>query len=73
MPGHSNFSESTEEKAPLTEEQRKQKLLELETKMKERRHQKQVEEEKDNREKEKKRIEMGKNMAEIKRKLVDEY
>lgn len=70
--GHSSFSESTEEKAPLTEEQKKQKLVELEEKMKARRRAKAEEEEKEAREKEKRRIEMGKNVAEIRRKQQED-
>ncbi|XP_018007412.1 UBX domain-containing protein 1 isoform X2 [Hyalella azteca] len=70
--GHSSFSESTEEKAPLTEEQKKQKLLELEEKMKARRKAKAEEEAREEREREKKRIEMGKNVAEHRRKLEED-
>lgn len=35
--GHTNFSESTEEKRPLTEEERKEQLAKLEEKMKQKR------------------------------------
>lgn len=35
--GHSNFSESTEEKKPLTEEEKKEMLVKLEERMKEKR------------------------------------
>lgn len=70
--GHSAFSESTEEKAALTEEQKRAKLADLEEKMKERRRAKAEEEEREALDKEKKRIEMGKSMIEIKRKMEED-
>lgn len=65
--GHSNFSESTEEKKPLTEEEKLQKKRELEEKIRQRRKERELEEENEARERERKRIQMGQEIAERKR------
>lgn len=65
--GHENFSESTEEKKALTEEEKLQKKMELAEKIKQRRKEREAEEEKEARERERKRIQMGQAMAERKR------
>lgn len=65
--GHSNFSESTEEKKPLSEEEREQKKRELAEKIKQRRKEREEIEEKEARERERKRIQMGQEIAERKR------
>lgn len=70
--GHSKFSESTEEKKPLTEEEKKQKLKEIEDKIKIRRTEKEKEEAKENLDRERKRIQMGQNIAESKRKFQED-
>ncbi|XP_064101629.1 UBX domain-containing protein 1-like isoform X2 [Macrobrachium nipponense] len=65
--GHDNFSESTEEKKPLSEEEKLQKKMELAEKIKLRRKEREAEEEQEARERERKRIQMGQAMAERKR------
>ncbi|XP_071524590.1 UBX domain-containing protein 1-like isoform X1 [Panulirus ornatus] len=65
--GHSSFSESTEEKKPLTEEEKRQKKKELEDKIRQRRKEREQLEEKEAWEREKKRIQMGQEIAERKR------
>jgi len=70
--GHSQFSESTEEKKPLTEEEKKEKLKEIEGKIKQRRAEKEKEDAKEALEREKKRIQMGQEIAEHKRKFQED-
>lgn len=70
--GHSKFSESTEEKKPLTEEEKKQKLKDIEEKIRARRLEKEKEEAKEALEREKKRISMGQNIADAKRKYQED-
>jgi len=67
--GHSNFSESTEEIKPLTEEEKKQQLEKIQQRLKERKEQKLAEEKKNALEKEKSRRKMGKEMTSIKQKM----
>ncbi|KAK3856320.1 hypothetical protein Pcinc_037346 [Petrolisthes cinctipes] len=69
--GHSNFSESTEEKKSLTEEEKLQKKRELESKIKQRRKEREMQEEQEAREREKKRIQMGQQIAERKRAMQE--
>jgi len=71
--GHTNFSESDQEgkPVPLTEEEKKQKLKELQERIKVRRAAKEKEEELEKFEAEKARIASGKNMAEVKKRLQD--
>jgi UBX domain-containing protein 1/4 len=70
--GHLNFSESTEEKKPLTEEEKKAQLALLEEKMKQKRAEREEKERQDNLEKERLRIKSGKDMTEIKRKMEED-
>ena len=66
--GHSNFSESTEEKKPLTEEEKQERVRKMEERLKLRRKER---EEKDKTEailKEKARIQSGKEMTEARKK-----
>lgn len=68
--GHSNFSESNEEKKPLTEEERKQQLRLIEEKMKQKRKEREERERQDELEREKRRIQSGKEIAAMKEKSV---
>ncbi|KAG7165608.1 UBX domain-containing protein 1-like [Homarus americanus] len=70
--GHSNFSESTEEKKPLTEEEKLLKKRTLEDKIRQRRREREMEEEKEARDRERKRIQMGQEIAERKRNMQDQ-
>lgn len=69
--GHSDFSESTEEKKPLTEEQKKEQLVKLEEKLKQKRLERENREKQDELEREKVRIKSGKDMAEARRKMEE--
>ncbi|XP_075161462.1 UBX domain-containing protein 1 [Haematobia irritans] len=66
--GHSNFSESTEEKKPLTEEEKKQQLALIEEKLKLKRLEREEREKQDALERERNRIKSGKDMSEARRK-----
>lgn len=66
--GHDSFSESLEEKQPLTEEEKKEKLRLLEEKMRMKRKERETEEKAEALEKEKLRIVSGKAVAEARRK-----
>ncbi|XP_069689431.1 UBX domain-containing protein 1 isoform X4 [Periplaneta americana] len=70
--GHSSFSESTEEKKPLTEEQKKEQLKKLEEKMKQKRFEREEAEKKEALEREKLRIRSGKEMVAAKKKLEED-
>lgn len=70
--GHSSFSESTEEKKPLTEDEKQAQLLLLEEKLKQKRQAREEEEKRDALDREKVRIKMGKEMAEAKRKMEEQ-
>ncbi|XP_065563779.1 UBX domain-containing protein 1-like isoform X3 [Artemia franciscana] len=65
---HANFSESSEEKKPLTEEERKVQLEQLQGLMKQKRLEREEREKREAIEREKKRIQAGKEMAEFRRK-----
>lgn len=67
--GHSNFSESTEEIKPLTEEEKKQQQEKLQQILKERREQKLANEKKEALEKEKSRRKFGKELTTVKQKM----
>lgn len=69
--GHSKFSESTEEKKPLTEEEKKEQLARLEEKLRLKRQEREAQEKRDALEKEKMRIKSGKDMSEAKRNLEE--
>ncbi|XP_018329577.1 UBX domain-containing protein 1 [Agrilus planipennis] len=66
--GHENFSESTEEKKPLTEEEKKEQLAKIEEKLKQRRLEREAKEKQEELEREKSRIRSGKDLLEAKRK-----
>lgn len=70
--GHTNFSESTEEKKPLTEEEKVAQKKLLEQKLIEKRREREKREENEALEREKNRIRAGKEMIEIKKKMQDE-
>lgn len=70
--GHSSFSESTEEKKPLTEDEKAAQLQLLEERMKTKRVAREAEEKKEALERERERIKMGKEMAEAKRNLEEQ-
>ncbi|XP_020295005.1 UBX domain-containing protein 1 [Pseudomyrmex gracilis] len=69
--GHDSFTESTEEKKPLTEEEKKEQLKLLEEKLKQKRKEREEQEKKDELEKEKNRIRSGKEMSEARKKLEE--
>lgn len=65
--GHDSFSESLEERKPLTEDEKRDKLKMLEEKMKQKRKEREENEKKEAYEKEKFRIKSGKEMAEARK------
>ncbi|XP_058451710.1 UBX domain-containing protein 1 [Malaya genurostris] len=69
---HSSFSESTEEKKPLTEEEKKAQLALLEEKMKRKRLEREENEKKEALERERLRIKSGKDMLEARRKMEEQ-
>lgn len=69
---HISFSESTEEKKPLTEDEKKAQLALLEEKMKRKRQEREENEKKEALERERLRIKSGKDMLEAKRKLEEQ-
>ncbi|XP_017770871.1 PREDICTED: UBX domain-containing protein 1-like [Nicrophorus vespilloides] len=69
--GHDNFSESTEEKKPLTEDEKKEQLAKIEAKLRQRRLEREEKEKLEALEREKKRIRSGKEMLEAKKKHED--
>lgn len=69
--GHDRFSESTEEKKPLTEEEKREQLKMLEEKLKQKRKEREEQEKKDALEREKNRIRSGKEMSEARKKLEE--
>lgn len=69
--GHDKFSESTEEKKPLTEEEKKEQLKLLEEKLKQKRKEREEQSKKEAFEREKNRIKSGKKMAEARKKLEE--
>lgn len=66
--GHDRFSESTEEKKPLTDEEKKEQLRILTEKLKQKNKEREEQEKKDAQEREKNRIKSGKEMAQARRK-----
>jgi len=68
--GHNSFSESSEEKKPLTEEEKKEQLRRLEEKMRQKRQEREEAEKKEALEREKLRIRSGKEMVAAKKKQV---
>ncbi|OAD55235.1 UBX domain-containing protein 1 [Eufriesea mexicana] len=69
--GHDRFSESTEEKKPLSEEEKKEQLRILTEKLKQKNKEREEQEKKDAQEREKNRIKSGKEMAQARRKLEE--
>ncbi|XP_065360375.1 UBX domain-containing protein 1 [Calliphora vicina] len=69
--GHSNFSESTEEKKPLTEEEKKQQLALIEEKLKLKRLEREEREKQEALERERNRIKSGKDMTEARKRLEE--
>ncbi|CAK9830400.1 UBX domain-containing protein 1 [Anthophora retusa] len=69
--GHDRFSESTEEKKPLTEEEKKEQLRILTEKLKQKNKEREEQEKKDALEREKNRIKSGKEMAQARRRLEE--
>lgn len=69
--GHSNFSESTEEKKPLTEEEKKAQLALIEEKLKQKRIEREERERLDALEREKNRIKSGKDMTEARQRMEE--
>ncbi|XP_018574068.1 UBX domain-containing protein 1 [Anoplophora glabripennis] len=66
--GHKNFSESTEEKKPLTEEEKKEQLAKIEAKLRQRRLEREAREKEEALLREKNRIKSGKELLEAKKK-----
>ncbi|XP_011314778.1 UBX domain-containing protein 1 [Fopius arisanus] len=69
--GHDSFSESLEEKKPLTDEEKKEKLRLLEERMKQKRKEREENEKQEAYEREKFRIKSGKEIAEARRRLEE--
>lgn len=69
--GHSNFAESTEEKKPLTEEEKREQLAKLEDKLKQKRLEREEKEKTETLEREKYRIRSGKDMSEARRRMEE--
>ncbi|CAK1540740.1 unnamed protein product [Leptosia nina] len=69
---HSNFSESTEEKKPLTEEEKKAQLALLEERMKQKRKEREEREKSEALEQERLRIKSGKDLQEAKLRLQEQ-
>ncbi|CAH1957889.1 unnamed protein product [Acanthoscelides obtectus] len=65
--GHGNFSESTEEKRPLSEEEKKEQLAKIEAKLRQRRLEREAREKEEALMREKIRIKSGKELQEAKR------
>ncbi|XP_014255574.1 UBX domain-containing protein 1 isoform X2 [Cimex lectularius] len=70
--GHSKFCESTEQKKPLTEEEKKEQLRLVEMKIKEKKKEREEREKAEALEREKNRIKAGKEYVAIKKKLEDD-
>lgn len=68
---HENFSESTEEKKPLTEEEKKEQLAKIEAKLKQRRLEREAKEKEEALLREKNRIKSGKEMLEAKKRYEE--
>ncbi|XP_059613828.1 UBX domain-containing protein 1 [Phlebotomus argentipes] len=69
--GHSSFSESTDEKKPLTEEEKKEQLAQLEEKLKKKRAEREEKEKVEALDREKNRIRSGKDLLEARRKMEE--
>ncbi len=69
---HSNFSESNEEKKPLTAEEKAEQMRLLEEKLKQKRKEREEKEKVEDLEREKSRVQIGKELAEAKRRLQEQ-
>lgn len=69
--GHSNFSESTEEKKALTEEEKKAQLSLIEEKLKQKRVEREEREKAEALDRERNRIRSGKDMTEARRRMEE--
>ncbi|XP_012222270.1 UBX domain-containing protein 1 [Linepithema humile] len=69
--GHDRFSESTEEKKPLTEEEKREQLKMLEEKLRQKRKEREEQEKINAFERERNRIRSGKEMSEARKKLEE--
>jgi len=69
---HSNFSESTEEKKPLSPEEKAEQMKLLEEKLKQKRKEREEREKLEDLDREKSRVAMGKELAEAKRRLAEQ-
>lgn len=69
---HSKFSESTEEKKPLTAEEKAEQMRLLEERIKLKRKEREEREKKDELDREKSRVAIGKELAEAKRRLQEQ-
>ncbi|KAL3269937.1 hypothetical protein HHI36_008994 [Cryptolaemus montrouzieri] len=70
--GHANFSESTEEKKPMTEEEKREQLAKIEAKLRQRRLDREAREKLEELEREKNRIKSGKELLEAKKKYEEQ-
>lgn len=70
--GHANFSESTEEKKPLTEDEKKAQMKLIEDKIAKKRAEREDREKQEALERERMRIKSGKDMSEVRRKMEEE-
>lgn len=70
--GHSDFSESTEEKKPLTEDEKREQLAKLEAKLKQKRLEREAKEKEEQQERERLRIKSGKDLLEARRKIEED-
>lgn len=69
--GHENFTESTEEKTPLSEQEKEEQVAKIREKLKQRRLEREAREKQDELERERNRIKSGKEMLEAKKKYED--
>lgn len=69
--GHSKFSESTEEKKPLTEEEKKEQMRKIEELLKLKRQEREEKEKEEALQREKARVRSGRDLTEAKKKYVD--
>uniref|UniRef100_T1IQR2 UBX domain-containing protein n=1 Tax=Strigamia maritima TaxID=126957 RepID=T1IQR2_STRMM len=70
--GHTNFSESAEELKPMTEEEKKDRLVKIEEKIKMRRLEKEAHDKREQNEKERQRRKVGQEITEAKKRMEDE-
>lgn len=67
---HANFSESTEEKKPLTEAEKKEQVAKLQEKLRQKKQEREEKEKREDHEREMKRRQMAKEISTAKSKLV---